>query len=411
MTTATYDWPAIGVSGNPFPGDPNLVSSAASKYSSVAQSVLESAASLRSAVAASGNLSAAVAEFTELALEVATTMDAIHERYLSVADQLGGYAPVLVDAHTHAAGLYVAITTALHDRERQRNAVIYLDQQLAGGATGPESLLVIERTRTLACERLLEIEATLGYYRAQIEEHSDRLDAAAAAAADAIDAVVGYADLNDGFGDVVWDGMVVVSQWVLEHAESISMVLDVFSFLLTIAAFVVLFTGVGAPIAAALFAIARACNVISRVLVAVRIAATAVLVADGKRPLSDLVMVAVDVGAGKLVDKAADALADRVATRLLDAVDPMLLMVEDATKHMDDDAIDLVLKHLPLDAVQDIDTVVDVGIDRFAAEVLVAGSMATAAEFDISQLVGTALVDPFVVPAVQDRVGSAMAPS
>jgi hypothetical protein len=43
--------------------------------------------------------------------------------------------------------------------------------------------------------------------------------------------------------------------------------------------------------------------------------------------------------------------------------------------------------------------------------VLVAGSMATAAEFDISQLVGTALVDPFVVPAVQDRVGSAMAPS
>ena len=123
---------------------------------------------------------------------------------------------------------------------------------------------------------------------------------------------MGGSDLNDSW----WDSF---AAWVKNTLPDIEAFLDILAIVLTVVAFLLVLTGVGAALAPALFAIARGIQLLSKLLMVMKVLVTSVQVARGKESPGALVQIGVDFAidkiGGKLVDGAADKLGEKLIAK------------------------------------------------------------------------------------------------
>lgn len=412
----TSNWSQLGFSKDPLPGDPDGLRRANSKYSAVAESVRESAASLRAATKTTTTLSLAVAEFTRLAVEVAEAMDKIEDRYDVVARQLGSYAPQVESAQSRGEQLVAFAISARAAAEKHMANARYIETQLNDASTPPESRLALERAKSQEWSRHADNDASFYRLKDQVEQLSADLDAIAMSASKIIRSVIDDSELNDSWWDKLTDFVLSVAEWIVDNIDIFIQVLDFLSILLTVIAFVLVFTGVGAPISAALFAIARACQAVSKVLKIVKVAATVLLVVAGRRPVTDLVAIAIDYAVGKVIDGAVGKIADKYAPILLDRLDPEGLLIEGTALNITDADIDLILDEYPMDFVPDLDVVFggDSNLTTYMAGYLVESAVSEQVSTLLSAGIGGAMdmhgidIGGWGAPIVTDAVGGAV---
>ena len=97
------DWTPLDWYEDPVPGKPYKIRNGAEHMATVATAITEAAENLRTIASAEGQVSLAVDAFRERALDVASEIELVHERYKGAADALDGYVEPLTAARTLAA--------------------------------------------------------------------------------------------------------------------------------------------------------------------------------------------------------------------------------------------------------------------------------------------------------------------
>ena len=305
---------------NPIDGDPDTVDTYSVYYRGIAQSVRETIANLNTAVSTADTVSDAVTAFADAAKEVADSLAEVDDRYDVVGEQLGRYATELRRLRDEAQSVVSLRDGAQSDADSLAHQAWYKEQQL--NAMDPKDPSYVQEAHELSALRAAQSQAEsvalayAGQIDALVQERADVALACAAAIRDVLDG----SPLNDS----AWDKFLDWSDTVLdEYLPIIETMLDVVAVVLTIAAFLAVLTGVGAALAPALFAIARAAQFLSKVLKVVKVVLTTTLVVAGKKPVTALADIAVDMAVdrigGKLVDSGIATVGPRTGG-LTDAV-------------------------------------------------------------------------------------------
>jgi len=193
-------------------------------------------------------------------------------------------------------------------------------------------------------DRVHELSGTVGNFDGQLEQLLDEWRSIANGCADAINEVISASDLNDSW----WDSF---ANWVETTLPDIETWLVILAIVLTVAAFLMVLTGVGAVLAPALFAIARVIQLVSKAIMVVKLVTTTVQVARGKKsPMAFLQMgvdFAVDKIGGKLVDGAAEKLGGKLLSKYGDD------LLEFAGKHTKLDGVEANLTLIMADGFDD----------------------------------------------------------
>lgn len=293
-------WSVVGYGSHPIPGDPSAVRSHAAYYGRVAEAISDTASNLRSTVTSTDVESQAIAEFKELALEVASSVNEIDERYDVVSRALTTYAVTLEETRSEAAA---AVATA-HDAEGDRQNAAWRESQLRAQimdpSTPPANLPALQQALDYAEYEQAYASQRISSAAQTIQDLVARRAAAAEVAATTIRECISGAALNDSWWDKVVDVVNAINEvfldaveWFLEALEAILPILDVLLFIATIVAWVLILTGVGAAVGAIILLVAGA---IAVALSAIKFQATLILAVGGRRSWVDVGFAALELG-------------------------------------------------------------------------------------------------------------------
>ncbi len=249
------DWTALQQWDDPIPGDWQKVKTSATRYSGIAEAILAAKADLL-AVCEDGWMEGdAIDAVREVAVQVADRIGRAHERYQGVATALAGYVEPLRSAQDASVSLLDQAESQRTDRNYARGRVDYWTDELnrlmyQGG--DPQDAEEARQKLTYWLGRVSTAESDLWGLISQLNAVVAERDAAANAAADAIEDVESSGGLNDD----VWDD---VDQFLAEHGELIDQILTIAGYIAAALAVIALFVpglnllvlGVGIAIAAA----------------------------------------------------------------------------------------------------------------------------------------------------------------
>lgn len=297
---------------NHIDGDPSALRTHSRYYDGIAAAVVTTVNNLRTVTDTLETTSDAVAAFADIAREVSTSLDEVDDRYRTLAAQLAYFAGEVERLQGESALVQSQARTAdserhsaIYARDNAYNEMLWADPQ------DPRAAELIEDYNRYR-ERVNELSGTVGNLDSQLEQLLDEWRAIADGCANAINEVISGSDLNDSW----WDSF---ANWVETVLPDIETFLDILAIVLTVAAFLMVLTGVGAVLAPALFAIARGIQLLAKVIMVVKLVTTTVQVARGKKsPMAFLQMgvdFAVDKIGGKLIDGAADKLGGRLLAK------------------------------------------------------------------------------------------------
>jgi len=297
---------------NQIDGDPGALRTHSRYYDGIAAAVVSTISNLKTVTDTLETSSDAVAAFADIAREVSTSLDEVDDRYRTLAAQLAYFAGEVERLQGESEAVQSQARTADSDRSHavyaRDNA--YAEMQWADPQDPRTAELIEDYGRYR--DRVHELSGSVSNFDSQLEQLLDEWRAIADGCANAINEVISGSDLNDSW----WDSF---ANWVETVLPDIETFLDILAIVLTVAAFLMVLTGVGAVLAPALFAIARGIQLLSKVIMVVKLVTTTVQVARGKKsPMAFLQMgvdFAVDKIGGKLVDGAADKLGGKLLAK------------------------------------------------------------------------------------------------
>jgi len=210
------DWSPLERAYDPTPGDPTVVSNAASHYGRVAESIKDAKIAIEGVFAEDALQSQAIEALSGEALKVAERIGRAYDRYHGVAEALAGYVEPLTTAQTQADALLVTAMTLLGDAGDSETSITYWenerDEARAAGDTTAEAFA--ESRITHYQEQRDGADGALYTARyTTLPDIEDARDRAALAAAEAIRLVQDSGDLNDGFWENV-DQFFEENPWV-----------------------------------------------------------------------------------------------------------------------------------------------------------------------------------------------------
>ncbi|QAV69884.1 hypothetical protein ESZ53_05200 [Salinibacterium sp. UTAS2018] len=228
------DWAPVGFDHDPVPGDPTVVSSAATDYSTIATTLENAATNLRGIAGADECVSEAVAAIMEQAEEVAARLDKAQTRYEGVAAALSIYAVPLSEAQTWSVDALDAAVVARSATNASVEDAEFYEARLREPDLSPELESYYERRRTEVYAELQLHDGALEDAIARLQHAIEHRDSAASTASSSIHDVEESSGLNDTF----WDNTV---QFIRENETVIDNVVLVIGLVGSIAMLVVLF--------------------------------------------------------------------------------------------------------------------------------------------------------------------------
>ena len=311
MTRPT-DWTPLGYYNDPIPGDPSAVQTAATDYTSVAETITRAATNLRGLSGCEGMVSEAVSALAEQADDVAERIERAQKRYAGVGLALADYVTPLSEAQaTSLQALMNANTACQAQLDATTDQARYEDRLFDPGLT-TEDRRDYERKQDDAISDGAGAATMLAAAVVLLQSAIDQRNVAASIAAEAISEVENSGKLNDTF----WDN---VDQFFDQHSELIDNLILAAGILAAALVVVALFIPIaGWVIAAAVIAVTTA-----------TVLNAAAQTATGHKSLTEgiievafaLVPFALGKVAGKLIGRQVSAVraatADAAATALM----------------------------------------------------------------------------------------------
>lgn len=316
--TRPGDWSPIW-SGDPTPGDPDGVSGAADTYGRTAENIGVAASALLSISDDVWMCSDAVDAFQARASEVRSDILRVQSRYAAASSVLSGYAGQLREAQAESLRILAAAQQTQNDRDLAQYRMQHANDEVAC-ATDPlaksQAQFTVHQQQRIANQADGDIDA----YRSQLADVVTNRQAAARVAMQGLDdADTTSALRGDTFIDqlehevdelvaavneviaAVKETMDGVAQWIVDNADLISKILDVFSTICGVIGFCLLFVPGAEPFGAALLAIAKGLQIASLVVKALKVEALVYQVARNKAPAADLGPACLDLGISALL--------------------------------------------------------------------------------------------------------------
>lgn len=245
------DWSALQLSWDPVPGDWSDVSSAATRYASIADKITQAKKDLLHVFDDAQLSGEAIDAVRETALQVADRIGRARERYHGVAEALAGYVEPLHSAQdqslallNNAVGASGDRTHALHEfQEWERK----YDDAVASG--DQDAIDHAKRTRDLWQQRYYDSNDDISRAVASLNAIIEHRDHAANRAADLIENVENSGGLNDDFWDKVdefydanegWiDQAIEIAGWIAAALAVIAMFVPGLNVLVLVVAIIV----------------------------------------------------------------------------------------------------------------------------------------------------------------------------
>ncbi|MBH0008865.1 DUF2104 family protein [Salinibacterium sp. SWN1162] len=222
------DWAPVGFDHDPVPGDPTVVSSAATDYSTIATTLENAATNLRGIAGADECVSEAVAAIMEQAEEVAARLDKAQTRYEGVAAALSIYAVPLSEAQTWSVDALDAAVVARSATNASVEDAEFYEARLREPDLSPELESYYERRRTEVYAELQLHDGALEDAIARLQNAIEHRDSAASAASSSIHDVEESSGLNDSFRDNT-------VQFIEENKDTIDLIVNIIGWVATIA--------------------------------------------------------------------------------------------------------------------------------------------------------------------------------
>lgn len=231
-TAGVYDWSALGLPGNPVPGDPDAVGASAAEFRSTGETLLSASdnlARLSAGSMRSDAVDALMAEGHKLAHE----LHQVSSRYFATASALGNYGPELTVAQNMAVQ---ALQAAREARKRHAAAAHHGEQVMTQWKAATDEVHAADcESQWHATKAQMEAAASdLAGAKALVAQAIERRDAAAEAAISTIDAELKHSPVNDTVLDhlkqVLDKGVELlkkVGKFVWDHIDEIAIVLTV----------------------------------------------------------------------------------------------------------------------------------------------------------------------------------------
>lgn len=295
---------------NQIDGDPEAIHTHSRYYGQIAQAVVSTVAHLRSVTDTLETTSEAVAAFAAIAQDVSVSLEEVDDRYRTLAEHLAYFAGQVERLQGESALVQSQARDADIERRRTAHARDDAYERAQWAATqDPQAAQAYQDYRRYA-DRVLELSGAIANDERRLDQLLTEWRAVADGCAEAIDAVVAASDLNDSW----WTNF---ADWVEDTLPDIEFILDAIAIVLTIAAFLMVLSGVGAVLAPALFAIARGIQLLSRLVMVMKVVTTTVQVARGKANPGAFLQIGVDFAIDAVGGRIVDGAADRLGTALM----------------------------------------------------------------------------------------------
>lgn len=262
------DWSPVYWASDPVPGDPEAIATAARSYGDTAYAINESIANL-DRIDRGGMQGKAITAVLDKIKTVRGQLDGVESRVEGAAQALSGYHPVL--AASQAASLRaLQDAEAAQVRKRQLTDSMNALAQRHNSSNDPEER---ETTRQEYVNKKNDLSTTNG----QIDDARRRIQKAIEDRNEAADNASGYlkqidqqSPVHDSVIDKIVDWAAKASEWIEKNLkpwlDKLQTILDIASWVLTIAAVLATLTGIGAAAAPFLLAAAKACSLVSTVI-------------------------------------------------------------------------------------------------------------------------------------------------
>lgn len=322
-----YNWSSLGTSwgSDPIPGSPEVVDTCAVAYRGSADNLTRAIQNLRNLHSAEDTTSEAVEKIMAKATAVAGTLDQVRERYDTISRALNGYSPQLRDAQRMSIQAVQEATAAVRERQeaRARNEAARAKSVTVDQAVRDQALQEYHQSRS----DYLRADAKVESAKALLANAISKRDAAGETARGMIAGCIEDSSLNDTIGDYLsaaWEKISKVVEstlkWIWDHIDQICLVLDVLSVILML-------TGVGGPVAAALQLVSRAAkvaHVLSKVKMGVNLLKnvyTGLKTGDWNGLVSAGLSFGLSWAGGKILGKVTDRLGSAASKWVTSAVD------------------------------------------------------------------------------------------
>lgn len=292
---------------SPIDGDPDRIERHSGYYRDIAAAIESTARNLASVVSTADTTSTAIDAFVEVAAEVRGSLTEADERYVAIATQLSNYATQLRTLQADAASTMADARNAYEDHDATQWRIETLRDHIAATAPTDPGFAGLHVNVRQQEDHLAWIGQVVSGKDAELQALLESWRAVADTIAHAIRDAVDGSPLNDSGWDKFLDLLETVATEILPIIET---VMDILALVLTIAAFILAVTGVGAPLAAALFTVARVAQLVSKIAKIARVTITVLLVVTGKKPAAALADVAGDMALDKAMGAAMDGLGD-----------------------------------------------------------------------------------------------------
>lgn len=309
--TRPQDWSALGWGSDPVPGDPGTVATVASKYRSTADAVSQASTNL-ARLDMSENKSLGLATVLDQIKAVRTQLDDVESRVDGAAAALEYYAPRLGDAQRLSLE---ALSDAEAARQAAQSSQRHRDDAASDyyGTNDPAQRDAAKDRYNSYNQQVREANRELASAKEKLRKAIEERDAAAKTATDSLQSIDQSSPVHDNLVDYFneWANKLLDfwDQYVEPWLDDVCNLLDVASLVLTLAAFVLSATGIGAGLAVGLFAIAKVLSVITTVAKSVKLAIGGLKAIEGRESWADFGKDAAMFGVGLVLAKVTGARA------------------------------------------------------------------------------------------------------
>ena len=312
--TRPQDWSALGWGSDPVPGDPGTVATVAGKYRTTADAVSQASANL-ARLDMSENKSLGLATVLDQIKAVRTQLDDVESRVDGASAALEYYGPRLGEAQRLSLE---ALSEAEVARDAARSSERHRDDAASDyyGTNDTAQREAAKQRYDNYNQRVTAENQDLESAKAKLRRAIEERDAAAKTATDALQSIDQSSPVHDTFGDYFNEAVnKLIDFWdkyVAPWLDNVCDILDMASLLLSVAALVLTFTGVGAPVAAALFAISKGITLITTIAKGVKLAVSALKLIEGRTTWGDLGKDALMFGVGLLLSRGVKAASTKL---------------------------------------------------------------------------------------------------
>lgn len=269
-----YDWSPLGRGSDPVPGDPGTVATTAMKYRATAQAVSEASSNL-SHLDMSENKSLGLSTVLDQIKAVRKQLDDVESRVDGAAAALESYGPKLGEAQRLSLE---ALSAAEFAKQAAQSSQARRDEAASDyyATNDPAQRSVAKDRYNAYNSRVASANQDLALAKAKLQQAIALRDEAAGTATNALRSIDQSSPVRDTAMDHIQEFLnKLVDFWdknIAPHLATICKILDVISLVLTVVAVILMITGVGAPVGAALLGISKALKVVAVISVGIAVA-------------------------------------------------------------------------------------------------------------------------------------------